>query len=73
MIAVLAQSAFDNLDGQLLARRWSSRPRAVMVFFLTAPLGVGYVEHKVLAHMQARSGRWRRGGSTGGRSSWPTA
>jgi NADH-quinone oxidoreductase subunit H len=28
----------------------------VLIFFLTAPLGVGYMEHKVLAHMQARLG-----------------
>ena len=28
----------------------------VLVFFLVAPLGVGYMEHKVLAHMQARLG-----------------
>jgi len=29
---------------------------AVLVFFLVAPLLVGYMEHKVLAHMQARLG-----------------
>ena len=28
----------------------------VMVFVLVAPLGIGYMEHKVLAHMQARLG-----------------
>jgi NADH-quinone oxidoreductase subunit H len=28
----------------------------VLIFFLTAPLVVGYMEHKVLAHMQARLG-----------------
>lgn len=28
----------------------------VLVFFLTAPLAVGYAEHKILAHMQARLG-----------------
>jgi NADH-quinone oxidoreductase subunit H len=28
----------------------------VLVFFLTAPLLVGYMEHKVLAHMQSRLG-----------------
>lgn len=28
----------------------------VLVFFLVAPLGIGYAEHKVLAHMQARLG-----------------
>jgi NADH-quinone oxidoreductase subunit H len=29
---------------------------AVLVFFLVAPLGIGYMEHKVLAHMQGRLG-----------------
>jgi NADH-quinone oxidoreductase subunit H len=29
---------------------------AVLVFFLVAPLGIGYMEHKVLAHMQHRLG-----------------
>jgi NADH-quinone oxidoreductase subunit H len=28
----------------------------VLGFFLVAPLGIGYMEHKVLAHMQARLG-----------------
>ena len=28
----------------------------VLIFFLVAPLGVGYAEHKVLAHMQSRLG-----------------
>jgi NADH-quinone oxidoreductase subunit H len=28
----------------------------VLVFFLVAPLGVGYAEHKVMAHMQGRLG-----------------
>ncbi|HYU59073.1 MAG TPA: NADH-quinone oxidoreductase subunit NuoH [Actinomycetota bacterium] len=34
---------------------------AVMIVFLTAPLGVGYMEHKVLAHMQARLGPMEAG------------
>jgi NADH-quinone oxidoreductase subunit H len=29
---------------------------AVLIFFLVAPLAIGYAEHKVLAHMQARLG-----------------
>lgn len=29
---------------------------AVFIFFMTAPMVVGYVEHKTLAHMQARMG-----------------
>ena len=33
----------------------------VMGFFLTAPLGVGYAEHKVLAHMQHRLGPMEAG------------
>jgi NADH-quinone oxidoreductase subunit H len=34
---------------------------AVMIFFLTAPLVLGYAEHKVLAHMQARLGPMEAG------------
>jgi len=33
----------------------------VVVFFLTVPLAVGYMEHKVLAHMQARNGPMEAG------------
>ncbi|MFN2544513.1 MAG: NADH-quinone oxidoreductase subunit NuoH [Actinomycetota bacterium] len=33
----------------------------VVIFFLTAPLGIGYVEHKVLAHMQHRLGPMEAG------------
>ena len=33
----------------------------VIVFFLVAPLAVGYMEHKVLAHMQARLGPMEAG------------
>jgi NADH-quinone oxidoreductase subunit H len=34
---------------------------AVMGFFLVVPLGVGYAEHKVLAHMQSRYGPMEAG------------
>jgi NADH-quinone oxidoreductase subunit H len=33
----------------------------VMVFFLVAPLGIGYAEHKILAHMQHRLGPMEAG------------
>lgn len=33
----------------------------VMIFFLTAPMVVGYAEHKILAHMQARLGPMEAG------------
>ena len=33
----------------------------VLVFFLVVPLVVGYMEHKVLAHMQARLGPMEAG------------
>src|ERR671922_1166095 len=33
----------------------------VMGFFLVAPLGVGYAEHKILAHMQHRLGPMEAG------------
>ena len=38
---------------------------AVMLFFLVVPLGIGYMEHKVLAHMQSRLGPMEAGGFHG--------
>ena len=38
---------------------------AVLAFFLVVPLAVGYMEHKVLAHMQARLGPMEAGGFHG--------
>ena len=37
----------------------------VLGFFLTVPLVVGYMEHKVLAHMQGRLGPMEAGGFHG--------
>lgn len=34
---------------------------AIVVFFLTAPMVIGYAEHKILAHMQARLGPMEAG------------
>ena len=33
----------------------------MLIFFLVVPLAVGYMEHKVLAHMQARLGPMEAG------------
>jgi NADH-quinone oxidoreductase subunit H len=37
----------------------------VLIFFLVVPLGIGYMEHKVLAHMQSRLGPMEAGGFHG--------
>jgi NADH-quinone oxidoreductase subunit H len=62
-VSVLAEAGtsivngwFDNFWLVLLIK-----VGVVMIFFLTAPLAVGYVEHKVLAHMQARLGPMEAG------------
>jgi NADH-quinone oxidoreductase subunit H len=52
----IVDSTFDNFWVILVIKTV-----AVMGFFLVAPLGVGYVEHKVLAHMQARLGPMEAG------------
>lgn len=53
---------------QFLGIHWGSdwlvfalKIAAVLLFFLTAPMGVGYAEHKILAHMQARLGPMEAG------------
>ncbi len=56
MIPLLAQTSvfndwFSNFWVMLVVKTV-----LVLVFFLVAPLLVGYMEHKVLAHMQARLG-----------------
>jgi NADH-quinone oxidoreductase subunit H len=55
---VIAQSGVSFVD-QWLDSYWLVlivKTAVVVVFFLVAPLGIGYMEHKVLAHMQARLG-----------------
>jgi NADH-quinone oxidoreductase subunit H len=55
---VIAQSGVSFVD-QWFDSYWLVlvvKAAVVLVFFLVAPLGVGYMEHKVLAHMQARLG-----------------
>ena len=55
---MIAQSGVSFVD-QWFDSYWLVlvvKAAVVLVFFLTAPLGVGYMEHKVLAHMQARLG-----------------
>ena len=55
---MIAQSGVSFVD-QWLDSYWLVvivKTAVVIVFFLVAPLGIGYLEHKVLAHMQSRLG-----------------
>jgi NADH-quinone oxidoreductase subunit H len=55
---VIAQAGVSFVD-QWFGNYWLVlvvKAGIVLVFFLVAPLGIGYMEHKVLAHMQARLG-----------------
>jgi NADH-quinone oxidoreductase subunit H len=57
---ILAQSVFDGLFSNF----WIVlllKTIAVVAFSLIVPLGIGYVEHKGLAHMQARLGPMEAG------------
>ena len=59
--------------GQSVVDQWTSnfwlaaivKTVGVLGFFLVVPLAVGYMEHKVLAHMQARLGPMEAGGFHG--------
>ncbi|HXF36848.1 MAG TPA: NADH-quinone oxidoreductase subunit NuoH [Actinomycetota bacterium] len=59
-MAQAGPSIFEQLTGNV----WAVlvlKAAVVLGFFLVAPLGVGYAEHKVLAHMQARLGPMEAG------------
>lgn len=60
MIGTAGVSVFDSWSGNF----WIVlilKTVAVLVFFLVVPLVVGYIEHKVLAHMQSRLGPMEAG------------
>ena len=55
---MIAQAG-ESFVNQWFSEYWLvlvTKAAIVLVFFLVAPLGVGYAEHKVLAHMQSRLG-----------------
>jgi NADH-quinone oxidoreductase subunit H len=66
---VIASAPWLAQAGGSIVNEWFSgfwlplvvKALAVLVFFLTAPLAVGYMEHKVLAHMQSRYGPMEAG------------
>jgi NADH-quinone oxidoreductase subunit H len=66
-ISWLAQASGSIVD-QWFSSFWPAlivKALAVLMFFLIAPLAVGYMEHKVLAHMQSRYGPMEAGGFHG--------
>ena len=55
---MIAQAG-ESFVNQWFSEYWLvlvTKAAIVLIFFLVAPLGVGYAEHKVLAHMQSRLG-----------------
>jgi NADH-quinone oxidoreductase subunit H len=61
MIELLGQTSFVE---DLTSNFWLAlilKTVLVLAFFLVVPLGVGYMEHKVLAHMQSRLGPMEAG------------
>ncbi len=60
MIAQAATSIFESWTSNV----WLvllMKTVVVLLFFLVVPLAIGYIEHKVLAHMQARLGPMEAG------------
>jgi len=58
-LGVIADSKTGNVITDFISNYWLDlivKTILIMIFVLTAPLVVGYMEHKVLAHMQARLG-----------------
>jgi NADH-quinone oxidoreductase subunit H len=68
-LTLFGTSHFVAAAGQSFVNDWFSnfwvvlvvKVVLVMIFVLTAPLGIGYMEHKVLAHMQSRLGPMEAG------------
>jgi NADH-quinone oxidoreductase subunit H len=68
-LTLFGTSHFAAAAGQSFVNDWFSnfwvalvvKVVLVMIFVLTAPLGIGYMEHKVLAHMQSRLGPMEAG------------
>ena len=68
-VLLLAQAAAEpSIVDQLVDNFWIVlviKSAVVIGFFLTAPMVLGYAEHKVLAHMQGRLGPMEAGGFHG--------
>jgi NADH-quinone oxidoreductase subunit H len=61
---VIAQAVADGVVDRVFGTSWAAlgiKTAAVIGFFLVVPLAIGYMEHKVLAHMQARLGPMEAG------------